>query len=59
MKTNMQLRVLVLLGFIPLIAGASDLAEQANNILKENCQMCHGAAIQQSGLDLRTREAIL
>ena len=59
MKTNMQLRVLVLLGFIPLIASASDLAEQANNILKENCQMCHGAAIQQSGLDLRTREAIL
>jgi mono/diheme cytochrome c family protein len=35
------------------------LAEQANAILKENCQICHGAAIQQSGLDLRTRERIL
>ena len=44
---------------IPILAVASDLAEQADAILKENCQVCHGAALQQSGLDLRTREAIL
>ena len=40
-------------------AGASELADQASAILKQECQMCHGAAIQQSGLDLRTREKIL
>ena len=38
---------------------AADLAEQANAVLKENCRMCHGAAMQQSGLDLRTRSGIL
>ena len=55
----MGLRILVGIVWIPLLAGAADLAEQANSILKENCQVCHGAAIQQSGLDLRTREKIL
>ena len=52
-------RILLFLAAVPIVAGASDLAEQANSVLKENCQMCHGAAIQQSGLDLRTREKIL
>src|SRR6185436_11524854 len=28
-------------------------------ILKQKCVQCHGAAVQMSGLDLRTREAIL
>ncbi len=55
----MGVRILVGIVWIPLLAGAADLAEQANSILKENCQVCHGAAIQQSGLDLRTREKIL
>jgi len=49
--------VLVLL--VPSLVGAADLAEEASTILKENCQMCHGAAMQQSGLDLRTRDKIL
>ena len=55
----MGVRILLGIVWIPLLAGAADLAEQANSILKENCQVCHGAAIQQSGLDLRTREKIL
>ena len=55
----MGLRIVALLAAVPLFAMASDLAEQATSILTENCQMCHGAAIQQSGLDLRTREKIL
>ena len=38
---------------------AADLAEQADSILERNCRMCHGAAMQQSGLDLRTREKTL
>ncbi len=55
----MALRSLAALIALPLLAAASDLAEQADAILAENCQMCHGAAVQQSGLDLRTREKIL
>ncbi len=55
----MRIRLLALLAATPLLVLASDLAEQANAILTKNCQVCHGAAIQQSGLDLRTREAIL
>ncbi len=55
----MRTRLTALLVATPFLVFGSDLAEQANAILKENCQMCHGAAIQQSGLDLRTREAIL
>ncbi|MDE0626778.1 MAG: DUF1553 domain-containing protein [Bryobacterales bacterium] len=55
----MGFRIVALLAAVPLFATASDLAEQATSILTENCQMCHGAAIQQSGLDLRTREKIL
>lgn len=55
----MGLRILVGMVCVPLLASASDLAEQANTILKENCHVCHGAALQQSGLDLRTRDRIL
>ncbi len=43
----------------PFSGAAADLAEEANAILQENCRMCHGAAMQQSGLDLRTRAGIL
>ena len=55
----MRTQIIAVLLVAPLLATASDLAEQADSILKENCQVCHGAAIQQSGLDLRTRERIL
>lgn len=40
-------------------ASAADLAERADAILEKNCRVCHGAAMQQSGLDLRTREKTL
>ena len=55
----MGFRILALAITLPLLLSAADLAEQANSILKENCQVCHGAALQQSGLDLRTRDKIL
>ena len=42
---------------VPLLGG--DLADQAYGILKEKCQICHGAAMQQSRLDLRTRDKVL
>ena len=53
------LRALAFVLALPVLLSASDLSEQAEAILKENCQICHGAALQQSGLDLRTRERIL
>ncbi len=34
-------------------------AEKAANILRQNCLACHGAAMQMSKLDLRSRESIL
>ena len=36
-----------------------DLAQQAYDILKDNCFVCHGAVVKTSGLDLRTRQSIL
>lgn len=59
MNKMMGSRIIALLAAVPLVGTASDLAEQANAILQTNCQVCHGAALQQSGLDLRTREKIL
>jgi len=50
--------ILVLSLLVPPLA-AADLAGQAQQILKENCLVCHGAAMQMSGLDLRTQAAIL
>ena len=51
----------VLLGalVLPGAASAADLADQAYSILKTNCLACHGAAMQMSGLDLRTRDRAL
>jgi len=43
----------------PSAVDAADIAEQAYEILKTNCFACHGAAMQMSGLDLRTREKAL
>jgi len=52
--------MLLLAGIVSTAAAAwaADEAEAAR-ILKKNCLVCHGAAIQSSGLDLRTREAML
>ena len=55
----MVLRILITVVWVPLLVSASDLAEEASTILKENCHLCHGSAMQQSGLDLRTRAKIL
>jgi hypothetical protein len=38
---------------------ASPEDEAAANVLKKNCLLCHGAAMQSSGLDLRDREKML
>jgi mono/diheme cytochrome c family protein len=40
-------------------ASAQTTADQAADILRKNCAACHGAAMQMSQLDLRTRESIL
>ena len=37
----------------------ADLATDAYQILEKNCHACHGAAVQMSKLDLRTRERTL
>lgn len=42
---------------VPLFAQSP--AEKATAVLRENCLACHGAALQMSKLDLRTRESIL
>ncbi len=38
---------------------AEDLPRQAAEILSANCLSCHGAAMQMSDLDLRSRQAML
>ena len=40
-------------------AARADLATEAYTILEKNCHACHGAAVQMSKLDLRTREKTL
>ncbi|MBI1356364.1 MAG: DUF1553 domain-containing protein [Acidobacteria bacterium] len=47
----------LLLSAVPVFA--EDLAEKAYGILEKNCQACHGAAMQMSKLDLRTRDQAL
>ena len=44
---------------LPTSSSAQELADDAYKILKEKCQVCHGAAMQQSRLDLRTRDKVL
>ena len=43
----------------PALLGAGELSDQVSEILKQNCLACHGAALQMSKLDLRTRESVL
>ena len=43
----------------PALLSAAELSDQAAEILKQNCFACHGAALQMSKLDLRTRESVL
>ena len=41
------------------VVGQEDLSQQAYRILEANCFECHGAAVKQNSLDLRTRKSIL
>jgi hypothetical protein len=45
--------------FVSACAAAETSAGKASAILRQNCTACHGAAMQMSKLDLRTRESIL
>ncbi len=37
----------------------ADIGDDARKVFAKNCQVCHGASLQQSGLDLSSRESIL
>ncbi len=50
---------LLLTVFVLTPLAFAGLAEDADAVLEKNCRVCHGAAMQQSGLDLRTRDGIL
>jgi mono/diheme cytochrome c family protein len=52
-------RLIFLSLFCFAVASAAELPEQAYQVLEKNCFVCHGAAMQMSKLDLRTRESIL
>ena len=51
-------RVLILL-FVAVAVSAADFNRDIAPMLAARCLKCHGAALQLSGLDLRTREAAL
>lgn len=38
---------------------ADDLTDRAIQVLRQNCAGCHGGALKASGLDVRSREALL
>jgi hypothetical protein len=44
---------------VNMAAAAQAINDDAARILKNNCQPCHGVAIQSSKLDLRSRESML
>ena len=54
-----MVRAALLTLLIPLLLQANELSDRAAAVLKQNCQACHGAAMQMSKLDLRTRDSIL
>src|SRR5687767_2619276 len=49
----------LLTALLPLSMFAQTAAEKAVAVLQQNCVACHGAALEMSSLDLRTRESIL
>ena len=55
----MPLRLFLAVLLLASLAAAQQLQQQAYQILEQNCFACHGAAMQMSKLDLRTRESIL
>lgn len=51
---------LCLLVFLPAVSiCGQDLGSEASKILSANCTECHGAALKNSNLDLRSRAALL
>src|SRR5438309_592826 len=52
------MRRLPLLLLIPVLAGADEIANNAAQVLRDNCTACHGAG-KMSGLDVRDRESML
>lgn len=63
---NRKLRLVGLVGFIALASRLALFAQaemsadkQAFALLQQKCFQCHGATVQMSGLDLRTREMML
>jgi mono/diheme cytochrome c family protein len=52
-------QIVIVASFLPFLVFGQSLPEQAQAILKENCHSCHGAAVQMSKLDLRTRRSIM
>ncbi len=52
-------RLALLAGAAAAFAAAQDLPADAARILRTSCQPCHGAAMKQSDLDMRTRAAML
>ena len=45
--------------FLPVLAFAQPVPEQAAKVLKANCTACHGSAMKMSGLDLRSKESVI
>ncbi len=55
----MPIRFLLIAIFVSSLPAEDNIPRQASEILAQNCLPCHGAAMQMSGLDLRTRDSIL
>ena len=51
--------ILITLLIVGAAALRADIGEDAREVLAKNCQVCHGESLQQSGLNLSTRESIL
>src|SRR5882672_5651707 len=45
--------------FAVTCAFADDLSDRAQKVLTQNCVACHGAALQMSKLDLRSRDSMV
>ena len=56
LRRQLTLTLLVVVSAVGLYA---DIDDDAQAVLTANCTVCHGAALQQSELDLSSREALL
>ncbi|MDA0207430.1 MAG: PSD1 and planctomycete cytochrome C domain-containing protein [Acidobacteria bacterium] len=51
--------IFIALLIVGSVALRADIGDDARDVLAKNCQVCHGESLQQSGLNLSTRESIL